>query len=252
MSYRIDLNGQVALVTGASSGLGAQFARVLAQAGASVVLAARRVDRLQALQGELRQAGAKAHVVALDVADVSSVDAAVGSAEALAGPIDILINNAGTSSTQRLLDVRPEDFDHVLNTNLRGAFFVAQAAARRMLSRPVPNGRIVNVASLSALKVLPQIGIYGASKAALVQLTQYMALEWGRAGLNVNALCPGYIETEMNQAHWASEPGQRLIERLPRRRLGQPQDLDTSLLMLCALESRMVNGMVLRVDDGWV
>ena len=232
MSYRIDLNGQVALVTGASSGLGAQFARVLAQAGASVVLAARRVDRLQALQGELRQAGAKAHVVALDVADVSSVDAAVGSAEALAGPIDILINNAGTSSTQRLLDVRPEDFDHVLNTNLRGAFFVAQAAARRMLSRPVPNGRIVNVASLSALKVLPQIGIYGASKAALVQLTQYMALEWGRAGLNVNALCPGYIETEMNQAHWASEPGQRLIERLPRRRLGQPQDLDTSLLML--------------------
>lgn len=258
MSYDIDLSGRVAMVTGASSGLGAQFARTLAKAGAGVVLAARRIERLKALRAEIESEGGDAHVVKLDVTDTDSIKSAVAHAETEMGTIDILVNNSGVSRTQQLVDVRPDDYDHIMQTNTRGAFFVAQEVGKRMIARSsgaAPGtfigGRIVNVASMAGLRVLGKIGVYAMSKAAVVQMTRAMALEWGRFGINVNALCPGYIDTELNHHHWQTEAGKKLIQTLPRKRVGQPQDLDVVLMMLCANESRFVNGAVITADDGY-
>ena len=258
MSYSINLEGRVALVTGASSGLGAQFAKTLAQAGACVVLAGRRVERLKDLRAEIEGKGGDAHVVQLDVTDVDSIRSAVAHAETEVGTLDILINNSGVSTTQRLTDVTENDYDYVMDTNTRGAFFVAQEVGKRMLARArgsAPGtfigGRIVNVASMAGLRVLGQIGVYAMSKAAVIHMTRAMALEWGKYGINVNAICPGYIDTEINHHHWGTEQGKKLIELLPRKRVGQPQDLDTSLLMLCANESHFINGAVLQADDGF-
>ena len=258
MSYTIDLSGRVALVTGASSGLGAQFARTLSKAGAAVVLAARRIERLKALRAEIEAEGGDAHVVALDVTDHDGIKAAVAHAETEMGAIDILVNNSGVSVANKLLEVEPDDYDYIMNTNTRGAFFVAQEVAKRMIARArgaapgtFTGGRIVNVASMAGLKVLGQLGVYSMSKAAVVHMTRAMALEWGRYGINVNALCPGYIDTEINHHHWQTDNGQKLIAMLPRRRVGAPQDLDTALVMLCANESHFVNGAVLAADDGF-
>lgn len=258
MGYDIDLSGRVALVTGASGGLGAQFARTLAAAGAGVVLAARRIERLKTLRAEIEAAGGDAHVVTLDVTDPDSIKAAVAHAETEMGTIDILVNNSGVSTTQKLVDVQPEDFDHVMNTNARGAFFVAQEVGKRMIARSrgaapgtFTGGRIVNVASVAGLRVLGQIGVYCMSKAAVIHMTRAMALEWGRYGINVNAICPGYIDTEINHHHWQTEAGQKLIAMLPRKRVGQPQDLDAVLMMLCANQSHFVNGAVISADDGF-
>jgi NAD(P)-dependent dehydrogenase (short-subunit alcohol dehydrogenase family) len=258
MPYEIDLAGRVALVTGASSGLGAQFAKTLAAAGAGVVLAARRVERLKTLRAEIESLGGDAHVVTLDVTDPDSIAAAVAHAETEMGAIDILVNNSGVSTTQRLVDVTPEDYDYVMDTNTRGAFFVAQAVARRMIARAkgeapgtYTGGRIVNVASMAGLRVLGQLGVYAMSKAAVIHMTRAMALEWGRFRINVNALCPGYIDTEINHHHWQTEAGQKLVQMLPRKRVGQPQDLDAVLMMLCANESHFVNGAVIAADDGF-
>ena len=191
MSYEIDLSGRVAFVTGASSGLGEQFARTLAAAGAGVVLAARRLERLKTLRADIESQGGDAHVVALDVTDPDSIKAAVAHAETEMGAIDILVNNSGVSSTQKLTDVKPEDFDFVMGTNTRGAFFMAQEVAKRMIARSkgeapgtFTGGRIVNVASMAGLRVLSQIGVYCMSKAAVIHMTRAMALEWGRWGIN--------------------------------------------------------------------
>ena len=258
MSYSIDLSGRVALITGASSGLGAQFARTLARAGAAVVLAGRRVERLKTLRSEIEGNGGDAHVVGLDVTDVTSIRSAVAHAETEVGPLDILINNSGVSTTQKLVDVSEEDYDYVTDTNTKGAFFVAQEVGKRMLARAkgaapgtFTGGRIVNIASMAGLRVLGQIGVYAMSKAAVVHMTRAMALEWGRYGINVNAVCPGYIDTEINHHHWETEQGRKLVEMLPRRRLGQPQDLDALIVMLCANESHFVNGAVIQADDGF-
>jgi NAD(P)-dependent dehydrogenase (short-subunit alcohol dehydrogenase family) len=258
MAYSIDLSGRVALVTGASSGLGAQFAKVLAAAGAGVVLAARRVERLKTLRAEIEAADGDAHVVGMDVTDIDSIRAAVAHAETETGTIDILVNNSGVSTTQRLTEVTADDYDYVMDTNTRGAFFVAQEVAKRMIARSkgaAPGtyigGRIVNIASMAGLRVLSQIGIYAMSKAAVVHMTRAMALEWGRHGINVNAICPGYIDTEINHHHWQTEAGQKLVQMLPRKRLGKPSDLDSTLLMLCANESHFVNGAVIAADDGF-
>jgi len=258
MSYEIDLSGRVAFVTGASSGLGAQFARTLSRAGAGVVLAARRVERLKTLRAELESEGGDAHVVTLDVTDTDSIKSAVAHAETEMGTIDILINNSGVSTTQKLLDVTPDDYDFMMGTNTRGAFFVAQEVARRMIARSrgaapgtFTGGRIVNVASMAGLKVLSQIGVYAMSKAAVIHMTRAMALEWGKFGINTNALCPGYIDTEINHHHWQTEAGQKLIAMMPRKRIGEPKDLDAALMMLCANESRFINGAVLAADDGF-
>ena len=258
MSYSIDLEGRVALVTGASSGLGAQFARTLARAGAGVVLAGRRIERLKDLRAEIEGAGGDAHVVALDVTDLDSIKAAVAHAETEMGTIDILVNNSGVSTTQKLTDVSVNDYDFVMDTNVRGAFFVAQEVGKRMLARArgaapgtFTGGRIVNIASMAGLRVLSQIGVYSMSKAAVIHMTRAMALEWGKFGINVNAICPGYIDTEINHHHWSTEQGKKLIELLPRKRVGHPQDLDTTLLMLCANESHFINGAVIQADDGF-
>ena len=258
MSYPIDLSGRVALVTGASSGLGAQFARVLSRAGAAVVLAGRRTDRLKALRAELEAADGDAHVVELDVTDIDSIKSAVAHAETEVGVLDILINNSGVSTTQKLVDVTPEDIDFVFDTTVRGAFFVAQEVGKRMVARArgaapgtYTGGRIVNIASMAGLRVLSQIGPYAMSKAAVIHMTRAMALEWGKFDINVNAICPGYIDTEINHHHWQTDAGQKLIHMLPRKRLGTPQDLDAVLMMLCANESRFINGAIIQADDGF-
>ena len=258
MAYTIDLSGRVAFVTGASSGLGAQFAKTLAAAGAGVVLAARRVERLKALRAEIEAEGGVAHVVTLDVTDPDSIKAAVAHAETEMGAIDILVNNSGVSTSQKLTDVQPEDYDFVMGTNTRGSFFMAQEVAKRMIARSkglapgtFTGGRIVNVASVVGLRVVAQLGVYCMSKAAVVHMTRAMALEWGRFGINVNALCPGYIDTEINHHHWQTEGGQKLVQMLPRKRVGKPQDLDAALMMLCANESHFVNGAVISADDGF-
>ena len=258
MPYEIDLSGRVAFVTGASSGLGAQFAKTLARAGAAVVLASRRMERLKDLRAQIEGEGGDAHVVQLDVTDTASVKAAVAHAETEMGSIDILINNSGVSTTQRVADVSEDDYDFIFNTNVKGAFFVAQEVGKRMLARAkgsapgtYTGGRIVNIASMAGLKVLPQIGVYCMSKAAVIQMTKAMALEWGKFGVNVNAICPGYIDTEINHAHWQTEQGQKLVQMLPRKRVGKPEDLDTTLLMLCANQSHFINGAVIAADDGF-
>ena len=258
MAYQLDLSGRIALVTGASGGLGAQFARTLARSGAAVVLASRRVERLKELRAQIQGEGGEAHVVALDVTDTDSIRAAVAHAETEMGSIDILVNNSGVSTTQRLLEVSEEDFDFIFDTNVRGAFFVAQEVGRRMVARAkgaapgsFTGGRIINIASMAGLRVLPQIGVYCMSKAAVIQMTRAMALEWGRFGINVNAICPGYIDTEINHHHWATEGGQKLIQMLPRKRVGQPQDLDALLVMLASDQSHFVNGAVIAADDGF-
>lgn len=254
MGIEVNFNGKVALVTGASSGLGARFAKILAEAGAQVVLAARRVERLKELRAEIEASGGAAHLVAMDVTDHDSIKSAIAHAETEAGPIDILINNSGVSSTQRLVDVTPEDYRFVMDTNLQGAFFVAQEAAKRMILRakgdPSRQHRIINIASVAGLRVLSQIGVYCMSKAGVVQMTKAMALEWGRYGINVNAICPGYIETEINRDYFQSEGGRKLIDMLPRKRVGYPEDLDGLLLLLSADESRFINGAIITADDG--
>src|SRR5712671_3883345 len=206
VSIEVNFEGKTALITGASSGLGARFAKILAQAGAQVVLASRRVERLKELRAEIESDGGAAHVVPLDVTDYASIKSAVAHAETEAGPIDILVNNSGVSTTQKLTDVTPSDFDFVFDTNTRGAFFVAQEVAKRMIMRGngtgKPGYRIINIASVAGLKTLPQIGIYSMSKAAVIHMTKAMAQEWGRHGINVNAICPGYIDTELNHHHW--------------------------------------------------
>ncbi len=258
MAYQIDLSGRVAFITGASSGLGEQFAKVLSRAGAGVVLAARRMERLKTLRAEIEAEGGDAHVVGLDVTDPGSIRAAVAHAETEMGAIDILVNNSGVGRSAKLTDVTPEEYDYQMNTNLRGAFFVAQEVAKRMIARSkgeapgtYTGGRIVNIASVAGLRAGGSIGVYGMSKAAVVHMTRQMALEWGKHGINVNAICPGYIDTEINHHVWQTDAGKKMVQTLPRKRVGVPQDLDAVLMMLCANESHFVNGAIIAADDGY-
>lgn len=254
MGIEVNFEGKTALVTGASGGLGVRFAKVLAKAGAQVVLASRRVDRLKELRAEIEAEGGAAHVVALDVTDYASIKSAIAHAETEAGPIDILINNAGVSTSQRLLDVTPEDYAYVVDTNQRGAFFVAQETARRMITRYKGDAkkqhRIINIGSVAGLRVIPELGLYCMSKAALIHMTKSMAAEWGRFGINVNAICPGYIATAINEDYFGGEQGQQVMNTLPRKRIGKPEDLDGLLLLLAAEESHFINGAIMNADDG--
>jgi NAD(P)-dependent dehydrogenase (short-subunit alcohol dehydrogenase family) len=257
MSYSIDLSGRVALVTGAGSGFGRQFARALAKAGAAVVLAGRDLEELKTLRSDIEGQGGDAHAVRLDVTDVDDIKAAVAHAETEVGTLDILVNNCAVSVARKLSEVHPEEWDHVMAVNARGAFFVAQEVGKRMIARArgaapgtYTGGRIVNIASSTALRAVPQLGLYGMSKALVVHMTRTMAQEWGRYDITVNAVCPGVIDHGANQEYWQSEAGQKALQNLPRKRLGKPKDLDTSLLMLCAKESHFINGAVIPVDDG--
>jgi NAD(P)-dependent dehydrogenase (short-subunit alcohol dehydrogenase family) len=243
----IRLDGRVALVTGASSGLGLRFARVLAASGARVAVAARRVERIAALAAEIGGAA-----FPLDVADVAAVRRVTAEVELRLGPVEILVNNAGISRQTRTESVEEDEYDAVLDTNLKGAFFMAQAVARRMMALGLP-GRIVNIASIVGQRPVGQLTIYGMSKAGLIAMTQSMAREWGRHGINVNAICPGYIETEMAAAFLATEAGEKFLRGLPRRRMGEPRDLDALLMLLCSgEESRFINGSIITADDGYL
>jgi NAD(P)-dependent dehydrogenase (short-subunit alcohol dehydrogenase family) len=249
MSKRFDLLRKVALVTGASSGLGVHFARTLAAAGASVAIAARRVDRLASLQAELQKAGGEAAAVEIDVQSGKSVGAAFDAAEKMLGAIDIVVNNAGISIVKPALEMPEEDWDAVVDTNLRGAWLVAQTAAKRWVAAKRP-GIIVNIASILGLRTIGQVAPYNASKAGLIHLTQALAMEWARYNIRVNAICPGYIETEMNSDFWKTPAGQRLIDRIPQRRIGQPEHLDGALLLLASDAGTFMTGSVLTVDGG--
>ena len=249
MEQSTRLDGKTALVTGASSGLGWRFAQVLAQAGARVALAARRTENLAKLQHEIEQAGGKACAIKMDVTDASGVRSAVAAAESALGGIDILLNNSGVSKQQRLVEIEEQDYDYVMSTNLRGSFFVAQAVARSMIARKSP-GRIINISSVAALRVVSQLALYGISKAGVVQMTKSMASEWARYGINVNAICPGYIETELNSFYWNTDGGKKLVSMLPRKRVGQPSDLDGLVLLLASEQSHFINGAVIAADDG--
>jgi NAD(P)-dependent dehydrogenase (short-subunit alcohol dehydrogenase family) len=249
MSKRFDLSGKVALVTGASSGLGVHFARTLASAGAAVAIAARRADRLASLQAELHKAGSKAAAVDLDVQSGKSVSAAFDAIQQALGAIDIVVNNAGISIVKPALDMPEEDWDTVVDTNLRGAWLVTQTAAKRWVAAKRP-GVVVNIASILGLRTIGQVAPYNASKAGLIHLTRALAMEWARYDIRVNAICPGYIETEMNSDFWKTPAGQRLIERIPQRRIGQPEHLDGALLLLASDAGGFMTGSVLTVDGG--
>jgi 3-oxoacyl-[acyl-carrier protein] reductase len=237
------------LVTGASSGLGDQFCRTLAANGYTVIAAARRKDRLESLCNDISEAGGVAHPLAMDVSDVENFAIALDEAEAMAGPITCLINNAGTSVSKFATDMTPEDFDAVMGLNLRGPYFLSTELARRWIARDT-GGRIVNIGSLSDSRAMPGHTVYGTSKAAIARLTQQMAREWINKGINLNALAPGYIRTELNAPYFDSPNGQAVIAQFPRRRVGEPADLDKAILYLCDPDQRFLTGQVLHLDDG--
>ncbi len=244
----MQLEGKTALVTGASSGLGRHFARLLAQEGARVVVAARRVDALTALSDEIGRQGGTCIPVAMDVTDPDSVAAGFQQIERdLAAPLSILVNNAGVAHTRAALDLSATEWAQVLQPNLTGAFLVAQQAARMMRGE---GGTIVNIASILGERVSKGLAAYAASKAGLIQLTKALALEWAAFDIRINALAPGYIETDLNRDFFASDAGQRLISRIPQKRLGQMHDLDGPLLLLCSDQSRYMTGAVIAVDGG--
>lgn len=244
-----DLNGRVALVTGASSGFGEHFAKVLAGVGARVVVGARRVERLRALVEQIEAGGGQAVAVALDVNDKDSVGAAFDAAEAAFGSVDVLINNAGVARTKRFIKTTEEDWDYVIDTNLKAVWRVARICAERLVAANKA-GAIVNIASMLGLH--PSFGesLYGASKAGVVHLTQTMALELMRSNIRVNALCPGYFETEMNSDFFATEKGREFIQKLPPRRLGELDELTAPLLLLASDAGSFINGVALPVDGG--
>ncbi|MBM3628819.1 MAG: glucose 1-dehydrogenase [Alphaproteobacteria bacterium] len=249
MSRIFSLAGRAALVTGASSGLGAHFARLLAGEGAAVALAARRAERIDALAAELRGSGAAAIAVAMDVTDPASVQRAVEQAERGLGRLDILVNNAGITASSRFLETSEEEWSAVLDTDLTGLMRVGQETARRMAARG-EGGAILNVASILGVRPAPQVAAYAAAKAASISLTQSMALELARHRIRVNALAPGYIETDLNSAFLRSPAGEALARRVPMRRFGAAEDLDGAVLLLVSDAGRFITGATLPVDGG--
>ncbi|PWS37689.1 2-deoxy-D-gluconate 3-dehydrogenase [Falsiroseomonas bella] len=246
MTGHFSLAGSVALVTGASGGLGRHFARVLHVAGAAVVLAARRAESVAAAATAL---GDRAMPVALDVTDAGSIAAALDAVEARFGPCDVLVNNAGIAVTKPFLQQEEADWDQVMDVDLRGAFVMAQAAARRMVAAG-KGGAIVNIASIGGVRIIPGVAAYTAAKAGLLQLTRQMGVELARHRIRVNAIAPGYIETDINRDFFASEAGQAMVKRIPQRRLGTPDDLTGPLLLLASEAGAHMTGSVITVDGG--
>jgi len=265
---RFSLAGKTALVTGASSGLGAHFATVLAAAGAKVAIAARRVDRLETLATAIRAAGGVAAPVAMDVTDRGSVVSAFDAAEKAIGPIDVVVNNAGIPSHAWFLKTSEEEWRDVMAVNLDGVYRVGQEAARRMVAakrRPTcdpagssagrsksneSSGSIINISSILGYAVIKTLAPYAASKAAVISLTRSMALELARENIRVNAIAPGYFATEINADYWATPGGQKMIKSIPYERLGQLRELDGPLLLLASGAGSFMTGSVLTVDGG--
>ena len=246
---RFSVAGKVALVTGASSGLGENFARTLAEAGATVVAAARRVDRLENLVREIVAAGGRAHALALDVADAGSVHDAFARIVADHGAPDIVVNNAGIAQTKPAIQLTEEDWRHVMATNLDGVWRVATHAAQALVAAGRP-GSIVNIASVLGLRQGTNLLAYTTAKAGVVQLTKTLALEWARHRIRVNAIAPGYVETEINRGFFATEAGQNMVKRVPQRRIGTAADLDGALLLLASEAGAYMTGSVVVVDGG--
>jgi NAD(P)-dependent dehydrogenase (short-subunit alcohol dehydrogenase family) len=249
MNPNFSLSGRRALVTGASSGLGRHFALTLAAAGAEVLVAARRVDKLQDVVDEIEAAGGKAHALELDVVNAASVRRCFDRIAALGGPADLIVNNAGTATSKPALQVSEEEWDSVVDTNLKGAWLVAQEAARRLIAAE-RGGAIVNIASILAARVAGAVAPYAASKAGLKQLSEALALEWARYGIRVNALAPGYIVTALNREFLESPAGLKMMARVPQRRFGTPDQLDGALLLLASDAGSYITGAFIAVDGG--
>ncbi len=246
---RFSLQGRVALVTGASSGLGAHFAKVLAEAGATVVIGARRVERLEALQQELSSSGGKVLALALDVTAADSVTGALDTIESRFGPVTVLVNNAGVADSRHCLKVDDDSWDYIMDTNLKGAWRMAREVAARCVAAGT-NGSIVNIASILGLRVGFGESAYGTSKAGLVQLSRAMALVLSGKGVRVYAICPGYFSTEMNDDFLASEQGQAMVQATPSRRAGRMEELDGALLLLASDAGSFMTGTAIPVDGG--
>ncbi|HTO66974.1 MAG TPA: SDR family oxidoreductase [Bradyrhizobium sp.] len=244
-----DVDDQHILVTGGSSGFGRHFAGVLASKGARVTLAARRAEALASAVAEITSSGGNARSVLLDVTRADQIDSVMKQAEAEFGPIRGVVNNAGVTATKPALDQDERAWDSVIDTNLKGVWLVAQAAARRMVDNKV-KGSIVNIASILGLRVAGAVAPYAISKAGVIQMTKALALEWARHGIRVNALAPGYFATELNDDFFTSESGQALIKRVPQRRLGQLSELDGPLLLLISDAGSFMTGSVVAVDGG--
>lgn len=251
MSDLFDVSQETILITGASQGLGRQFARLLSARGAAVVLAARQTGKLKALEQEIRDRGGRAAVVQLDVTDTASIGKAVDAAEAALGPVTVLINNAGIAIEKLAVDQTEADWDAVIGANLKGAYFLATEVARRMIARG-QGGNIINIASVVGFAVMKFISPYAVSKAGIIQATKAMALELAASNIRVNALAPGYIDTDMNHAFWSTPGGERLIKGIPQRRVGAESDLDGAMLLLASRASRYMTGSVVTVDGGFL
>ena len=251
MSDLFDVSRETILITGASQGLGRHFARLLAANGAAVVLAARQTNKLKGLEEEIRGKGGRAAAVALDVTDIASIGKAVDAAEAALGPITVLINNAGITVEKRVTDEIEADWDAVMATNLKGVYFLGAEVSRRMIARNQP-GNIINIASIISFSVMKTLSLYAISKAGVVQATKAMALELAGNNIRVNALAPGYIDTDMTHDLWSTPAGERLVKGIPQRRVGAESDLDGAIMLLASKASRYMTGSVVTVDGGFL
>jgi NAD(P)-dependent dehydrogenase (short-subunit alcohol dehydrogenase family) len=248
-----DLSNRIVLITGASSGLGSHFARAAAKGGARVVLAARRADKLSALKAEIETAGGQATVVTMDVGDEASIIAGFDAAEAAFGPVDSVIANAGVNTPGSALGLPVEDFDALMQINLRGVFLTAREAGRRMIAAGAPtreHGRIVLVGSIGSHRVLPRLTAYSTSKAAVLMMGKSLAVEWANKGISVNTIMPGYVATELNEEWLNSSAGKELINSFPRKRLMAASDLEPITMFLCSDAARAITGGGFELDDG--
>lgn len=243
------MSDKTVLVTGASSGLGAQFCRALAANGYTVVAAARRTDKLETLCTEIAAKGGKAYALAMDVTDVERFAEAIDKAEAMAGPISCLVNNAGGSISKKAIDMTPDDYDFVMSLNVRSPYFLSTEFARRWIANGV-KGRIVNVGSLSVHRATPGHTVYGTSKAAIHRLTQQFAREWVNRGISVNGIAPGYVRTELTDEFFDGPIGQHMMSAMPRKRVGYPNELDKAIVYLCEPDQDYLTGQILTLDDG--